>query len=140
MAPGTGVVDLKGLDDVQACSLRPQRAPLASTACLLPGSWVMELHASSGPDLGVVLSGLRTRKALGGYTAVLAPLWKTRQVLQGQRKVCLVPDLHPIRPGTSFPPRRISTATCNMIFSVTGKQMRWAWGWQSQKHLQYLTF
>ena len=53
---------------------------------VLPGSWVMELHATSGPNLGVVLANFRASSSRGGYAAVLAPLWKARQVLQGNGK------------------------------------------------------
>ena len=87
MAPSTGVVDLKGLDDVQACSVEFQ---LRLALCFLPcpcqvlGSWNFTLQAA--PNLGVVLANFRASSSRGGYAAVLAPLWKARQVLQGNGK------------------------------------------------------
>ena len=68
--------------------LRRVSAPIGTLlfALPLPGSWVMELHATSGPNLGVVLANFRASSSRGGYAAVLAPLWKARQVLQGNGK------------------------------------------------------
>ena len=110
MAPSTGVVDLKGLDDVQAASthagpvghqpyswnFHSNFGQLACPGPCLAGSWRLEFYASSSGGLGN-LCKTRTQRAVcnlvtirvrqqtaawPGYAAILAAVWETGQVLQ----------------------------------------------------------